>query len=224
MLSWISLSMCRSVVKQANHRAKIFVVTMATFTLCWFPLFLLIMVDVHFNVSAKVYQAFSFIAWSQATMEPIIYICFDRQLNLLARWFYCDRYKRYRSPEIPDLVARGLSEKDITRNGHVRGATSDGSLDQLNTSHTTIDTLALETCPDDNDHREFKVSSEPRTMSKMDKWVSSKTNRPPQADTVSAGGSQPALTPVCHTDIDTDGGSSRHLSAPSRSNRTEIQC
>jgi hypothetical protein len=43
----------------------------------------------------QVYQAFSFIAWTQATIEPLIYICCDRQLNLLARWIYCDRYKKY---------------------------------------------------------------------------------------------------------------------------------
>lgn len=91
----------RAMVKDASHRAKIFVITVLAFVLCWYPLFVLIVIDMKFRVSPKVYQAFSFIAWSQGTIEPIIYICFDRHLNLLARWTYCDRYKSYN----PDMLA-----------------------------------------------------------------------------------------------------------------------
>ena len=91
-------------VKEASHRAKIFVITVLAYVLCWFPLFLLILIDIYFKVSPKVYQAFSFIAWSQGTVEPLIYICFDRQLNLLARWVYCDRYKRYDTSTLAYLM------------------------------------------------------------------------------------------------------------------------
>ncbi|GFO37692.1 histamine h2 receptor-like [Plakobranchus ocellatus] len=77
--------------QDALHRAKLFVITGFAYVLCWYPLFLLIIIDIQFKVSPKVYQAFSFIAWTEATVEPIILICFDRNLNLLARFLYCDR-------------------------------------------------------------------------------------------------------------------------------------
>lgn len=96
----------RVMVKEASHRAKIFVMTVVAYAACWYPLFLLLVIDRYFKVSPKVYQAFSFIAWTQGTVEPIIYICFDRQLNLLARWTYCDRYKKYDSATLRYLMAQ----------------------------------------------------------------------------------------------------------------------
>ncbi|KAL8610904.1 hypothetical protein ACOMHN_056759 [Nucella lapillus] len=95
----------RVMVKEASHRAKIFVITVLAYVISWYPLFLLMLIDVDFKVSPKVYQAFSFIAWTQGSVEPIIYICFDRQLNLLARWVYCDRYKQYDSTSLAYLMA-----------------------------------------------------------------------------------------------------------------------
>ncbi|KAL8605118.1 hypothetical protein ACOMHN_018919 [Nucella lapillus] len=94
----------RMLVKEASHRAKIFVLTVLAYIMCWYPLFLLVVIDVHFQVPPKVYQAFSFIAWSQGTLEPLILICFDRQLNLLARWVYCDRYKKYDASTLAYLL------------------------------------------------------------------------------------------------------------------------
>ncbi|KAH9508301.1 hypothetical protein Btru_050760 [Bulinus truncatus] len=91
--------------QEAMHRAKIFVITAIAFVLCWYPLFLLILVDIHFRVSPKVYQAFSFIAWTEAMVEPIILICFDRNLNLLARFMYCDR-DQYTATQIAYLMAQ----------------------------------------------------------------------------------------------------------------------
>ncbi|XP_076452500.1 uncharacterized protein LOC143288099 [Babylonia areolata] len=96
----------RVMVKEASHRAKIFVITVLAYVISWYPLFLLMLIDVDFKVSPKVYQAFSFIAWTQGTVEPIVYICFDRQLNLLARWIYCDRYKQYDSSTLAYLMAQ----------------------------------------------------------------------------------------------------------------------
>nr|KAG5696091.1 hypothetical protein BaRGS_020492 [Batillaria attramentaria] len=60
-------------VQDASQRAKIFVITVMAYILCWFPLFLLIIIGHELQGVAKVYQAFSFIAWSQGTIEPIIY-------------------------------------------------------------------------------------------------------------------------------------------------------
>lgn len=85
----------QTMINQSSHRAKLFILSTISFILCWYPLFLLMLVDVHFTVSPKVYQAFSFIAWSQGTIQPLIYICFDRHVNLLAKYIYCDRYRQY---------------------------------------------------------------------------------------------------------------------------------
>ncbi|KAJ8313004.1 hypothetical protein KUTeg_010377 [Tegillarca granosa] len=85
----------RSMIVDSSHRARIFILSTVTFIICWYPLFLLIVIDVHFKVSPKVYQAFSFIAWTQGTIQPLIHICFDRNINLLARYVYCDKYREY---------------------------------------------------------------------------------------------------------------------------------
>lgn len=113
-------------VKEASHRAKIFVMTVLAYVLCWFPLFLLIVIDIRFRVSPKVYQAFSFIAWSQGTVEPLIYICFDRQLNLLARWVYCDRYKSYDSSTLAYLMQQNRGP--VPRDDCVGNATGAGAV------------------------------------------------------------------------------------------------
>lgn len=40
--------------QEAMHRAKIFLITAVAFALCWYPLFLLIIIDINFRVSPKV--------------------------------------------------------------------------------------------------------------------------------------------------------------------------
>ncbi|XP_060075076.1 protein trapped in endoderm-1-like [Ylistrum balloti] len=85
----------QTMINESSHRARLFILSTISFILCWYPLFLLMLVDVHFTVSPKVYQAFSFIAWSQGTIQPLLYICFDRHVNLLAKYVYCDRYRQY---------------------------------------------------------------------------------------------------------------------------------
>ena len=101
-----STSSIRALVEDSKHRAKIFVMTVIEFIICWYPLFLLLIIDVNFKVSPKVYQAFSFIAWSQGSIEPILYILFDRNLDLLASSVYCDRYKKYNRDTIAYLMSR----------------------------------------------------------------------------------------------------------------------
>lgn len=82
----------RKIIRDATHRAKIFILNTVAFILCWYPYFLLIIIDKNFKVSPKVYQAFAFIAWSHGAIQPILYILFDRSLNILAKYIYCDKY------------------------------------------------------------------------------------------------------------------------------------
>ncbi|KAK6192856.1 hypothetical protein SNE40_004255 [Patella caerulea] len=101
-----SQSNIRHMVRDSFHRAKIFIMISVAFAVCWYPLFVLIIIDVHFMVSPKVYQAFSFIAWTQGTIEPLLYICFDRNLKLLAQYIYCDRHRQYDMETLAYLMSR----------------------------------------------------------------------------------------------------------------------
>ncbi|KAK6968261.1 histamine H2 receptor [Biomphalaria glabrata] len=107
----------QEMTQEAMHRAKIFVITAIAFALCWYPLFLLILIDMHFRVSPKVYQAFSFIAWTEALVEPIILICFDRNLNLLARFMYCDR-DQFTAAQIAFLMAQHRQQQQQLHHHH----------------------------------------------------------------------------------------------------------
>ena len=97
----------RNIIKDATHRAKMFILNTILFVSCWFPLFLLILIDTNFRVSPKVYQTFSFIAWSHGAIQPLMYICFDRNLNILTKYFYCDKY-RYNTDTLAQLMQRRL--------------------------------------------------------------------------------------------------------------------
>ncbi|RUS79145.1 hypothetical protein EGW08_013092 [Elysia chlorotica] len=67
-----------------------------------------------------VYQAFSFIAWTEATVEPIILICFDRNLNLLARFLYCDR-DHYTAAQLAFLMAQSRDTQAASHHQHHHG-------------------------------------------------------------------------------------------------------
>jgi hypothetical protein len=89
-----SSSTCRlrKIIRDATHRAKIFILNCIVFIVCWYPYFFLIIIDKNFTVSPQVYEAFGFIAWSHATIQPTLYILFDRNLSILAKYVYCDKY------------------------------------------------------------------------------------------------------------------------------------
>ncbi|XP_035824434.1 uncharacterized protein LOC101852676 [Aplysia californica] len=70
--------------------------------------------DCNLQVSlVLVYQAFCFIAWTQALVEPIILIFFDRNINLLSRFMYCDR-EGYTASQIAYLMSQARREDAAT--------------------------------------------------------------------------------------------------------------
>ena len=93
----------RKMIKDALHRAKMFILNTVLFVCCWYPFFLLIIIDKSFTASPKIYQTFAFIAWSHGAIQPAFYILFDRHLNILARYIYCDKY-RYDIDTIAQLM------------------------------------------------------------------------------------------------------------------------
>lgn len=104
----------QTMINDSSHRAKLFIINIVSFILCWYPLFLLMLIDVHFTVSPKVYQAFSFIAWSQGTIQPVLYIFFDRHVDLLAKYIYCDRYRQYSTAYLAGWINRDTSVRTST--------------------------------------------------------------------------------------------------------------
>ncbi|CAC5413457.1 HTR4 [Mytilus coruscus] len=113
-----TLSSCnvQNFINDSSHRAKIFILNTIAFVICWYPLFLLLLIDVHFKVSPKVYQSFSFIAWTQGSIQPMIYILFDRHIHLLAKYIYCDRYRQYRLTTIANLMNQQITAAAAANN------------------------------------------------------------------------------------------------------------
>ena len=79
----------RKIIRDATHRANLFILNVIIFVVCWYPFFILVIIDKNFKVSTKVYQFFAFIAWTQAAIQPLVYIFFDRNLDLLAKYMKC---------------------------------------------------------------------------------------------------------------------------------------
>ena len=96
----------RAMVDDSLHRAKLFIIVSISFAACWYPLFVLILIDMKFQISPKVYQAFSFIAWTQSAIEPILYTCLDRNLNIFIRYITCGRYRKYDLETIACLMSQ----------------------------------------------------------------------------------------------------------------------
>lgn len=116
----------RNMIKDSSQRAKMFVLSTIAFVLCWYPLFLLILVDSEFKQRPKMYQAFSFIAWTQGTIQPILYICFDRHIDLLAKYIYCDRYRQASLVALADWMN---TQAAINREEHQEEGETQGQSD-----------------------------------------------------------------------------------------------
>lgn len=95
------------------------------------------------SITFQVYQAFSFIAWTEAMIEPIILICFDRNMNLLARFLYCDR-DHYTASQIAFLMAQS-GHPQLDHQGHEEVTPSQNSTEGEHAFHRldghTLDTV-----------------------------------------------------------------------------------
>ncbi|XP_052231090.1 trace amine-associated receptor 4-like [Dreissena polymorpha] len=112
----------RKIIHDANHRAKMFILNSIMFIVCWYPYFLLIVIDKNFTLPTKVYQTFAFIAWSQGPLQPILYICFDRNLNILAKHLRCDRYRNDIDSIIQMMMNRNQSSENVDAHHRDRDA------------------------------------------------------------------------------------------------------
>ncbi|XP_036355962.1 sphingosine 1-phosphate receptor 1-like [Octopus sinensis] len=115
----VSESSVRAMVDDSLHRAKLFIAVSVSFAACWYPLFALILIDMKFQVSPKVYQAFSFIAWTQSAIEPILYTFLDRKLNLFVRYVSCGGQRKYDMETIVSLMSQyqqAVAQQDLPDN------------------------------------------------------------------------------------------------------------
>lgn len=112
-----SESSVRLMIQDSSHRAKLLLMSTVSYIACWYPLFILILIDFGYHAPPKLYQTFSFIAWTHGTLEAILYIMFDRHLRLFSQIIYCD----HRRQQVLDNIAFLMSGQGRT-NQEAEGA------------------------------------------------------------------------------------------------------
>jgi len=63
------------------------------FVVCWYPLYVLTLVDPKFEQSTKLYKVLTLVAWSNATLNPIVLLLFDYNVGTSRRLGCCARSK-----------------------------------------------------------------------------------------------------------------------------------
>ena len=95
----------RKVIRDSLSRARVLMTITALYITCWYPLFILTLVDPNFQQKPKIYKLLTFIAWSNAALNPIVLMLFDRNINvfrLLPCWRQCSQCL-YNDTETPDM-------------------------------------------------------------------------------------------------------------------------
>lgn len=98
-----------NLIDTSLNRARVLTGITALHCLCWYPLFLLTIVDPNFRVDAYIYSAFTLLAWSNAALEPLGFLLFDRQINMgLVTWLPCFKSLPLAAQEDRPLVTDAL--------------------------------------------------------------------------------------------------------------------
>lgn len=79
----------RKIVRDSLSRARVLITITFLFILSWYPLFILTLVDPKARQPSKVYKLLTFLAWSNAAVNPLVYILFDRNINIFRRIKCC---------------------------------------------------------------------------------------------------------------------------------------
>lgn len=79
----------RKLVQDSLSRARVLMTITGLFILCWYPLFILTLVDPKFAQPTKIYKLLTFIAWSNSAINPLVLILFDRNINIFRRLPCC---------------------------------------------------------------------------------------------------------------------------------------
>ena len=101
----------RKIIRDSLSRVRVLITMTALFILCWYPLFTLTLVDPNFNQPTKVYKLLTFIAWSNAAINPVILVLFDRNINVFRRLNCCRPCpccrKEEEEPDVPLMPSSG---------------------------------------------------------------------------------------------------------------------
>ena len=98
----------RRLVRDALSRVRAFMTVTALFVVCWYPLFVLTLIDPGFRQPTKVYKLLTFVAWSNSALNPLVLVLFDRNLNAFARLRCC-------STDEDDTIQGCSGEEPLTR-------------------------------------------------------------------------------------------------------------
>ncbi|CAD5125284.1 unnamed protein product [Dimorphilus gyrociliatus] len=71
----------RDTVQESLSRARVLITITALFIFCWYPLFILTLVDPTFNQPTRIYKLLTFVAWSHSSLNPVIFLLFDRRID-----------------------------------------------------------------------------------------------------------------------------------------------
>ena len=96
-------------IKDSLSRARVLVVIAILFAVCWYPLFILTLFDPRFEQSNKIYKLLTFIAWSNAAINPMIFCFFDRGLNVFRKIICCHCSRCHQGDERDDPLMGGLN-------------------------------------------------------------------------------------------------------------------
>jgi hypothetical protein len=75
----------RTIIRRTLSRSRVLILITALFMLCWYPLYLLTLVDPKFQQPTKIYKLLTFIAWSNGAVNPLVLILFDQHIDAFRR-------------------------------------------------------------------------------------------------------------------------------------------
>ena len=86
----------RIAVRDSLCRSRVLALMTSIFIVCWYPLYLLTLIDPRFQLSTKIYKLLTFVAWSNGALNPLVLLLFDRQIGAygrsLLRYVVCCRH------------------------------------------------------------------------------------------------------------------------------------
>ncbi|CAH1800835.1 unnamed protein product [Owenia fusiformis] len=81
----------KDLITNSLSRLRVLVGSTIVFVICWYPLYILSMVDWNYTQSAVAYRVLTLVACTYPTIFPIILIVFDRGLNICGQCIDWDR-------------------------------------------------------------------------------------------------------------------------------------
>jgi hypothetical protein len=112
-------------IRNSLSRSRVLILITALFVACWYPLYLLTLFDPKFEQPSKLYKVLTFIAWSNATINPLVFLLFDRNIG---------SFKRISCTMSQDPGAAATSSRRHMLRLGVRRATGEGLTRRLSSS------------------------------------------------------------------------------------------